>query len=876
MRILFLLFLLFPCQYIFSQVRLQGIVTDSLHNSIDHAQLILYQDASNQILDYTSSQSNGGFIFNKLFPTGIYRLEANRLGYNKFIQKLIIATDSSQSINFSVILNQNNSSQLQEVIVTIQQPIIVKKDTIIYDITQFMNHQDETLEAVLARIQGFKIHANGDIEVNGKIINKVLVDGKEISDFGGSLITNSLSPEKVASVEVRFDEKNNKIKESLLSDKEFVVLDIKLKETVNKKFFGKQQFTAGYQEKVQIGGLSNYFSLKGKTNTQVFGENNNFGRNIIQIDQIRNLGDESISQLFSLPIDIEDAKKRENFQEEIYGFDNYTQNDNAIFGLSINKEIGPNTDLYFGSFNNYQFLKNQFQSKLYFNNFLINSFQSNNQLLDENSKNKIQLKHTKDQLKINLDLNYVFQNKGNLNKVSDTSHYSYQNENQASNFYLNNKVEYELSPNIGVSNNFSFVIKNIDYLINLEGSRLPPNSEFSSFIYSNKLDQTDNNRLENFNNRLNFTIQSSIFGQNSLGFNYSQQNLKNSKTSNFIEFNSTYPFSNRTIKKSIIHEISHGIGPVYLSFESLFTRMEFPNWNNGKFSTISKNYYEYSGSMDLDLGSHTSLSGQIINKLDNFPLSETTFGRNLVDFQTIFIPNYNLQPYKNKIYTIDFDQTIYSVGTFFIVFLKSQSNNLNNQYFENGFIYLDAKQLRSEITILSTTFEKIFKKIPLKITLEPELLGNSSEFISDNKIFETKVNRYLLGLKLDYKINENFTLFYYPKYSNFIFSQTNTLGNRKFDFFANNLNLKFYFNESKWLLDLNYRQVNFIQNKSDFNNLNIHLVYKTEKYRYFMNCNNLFNSKNFQTQDFQKSILNQTNSNVFGRFINFGFEFKIN
>lgn len=85
MRILFLLFLLFPCQYIFSQVRLQGIVTDSLHNSIDHAQLILYQDASNQILDYTSSQSNGGFIFNKLFPTGIYRLEANRLGYNKFI-----------------------------------------------------------------------------------------------------------------------------------------------------------------------------------------------------------------------------------------------------------------------------------------------------------------------------------------------------------------------------------------------------------------------------------------------------------------------------------------------------------------------------------------------------------------------------------------------------------------------------------------------------------------------------------------------------------------------------------------------------------------------------------------------------------------------
>ncbi|WP_277125267.1 hypothetical protein [Capnocytophaga gingivalis] len=53
-------------------------------------------------------------------------------------------------------------------------------------------------------------------------------------------------------------------------------------------------------------------------------------------------------------------------------------------------------------------------------------------------------------------------------------------------------------------------------------------------------------------------------------------------------------------------------------------------------------------------------------------------------------------------------------------------------------------------------------------------------------------------------------------------------------------------------------------------------MYKTPKYRWYVEGDNLLGSKYFMTQDFNQSLLNVANNRVFGRYLIVGFEFKIN
>ncbi|NJO01772.1 MAG: hypothetical protein HC880_08865, partial [Bacteroidia bacterium] len=73
--------------------------------------------------------------------------------------------------------------------------------------------------------------------------SKVLINGEEVTDQGAALITRSLSAGNVKSVEVRFDEKNDKLKESLLDTRNYVVLDIKLDQALHQAWFGKARAT---------------------------------------------------------------------------------------------------------------------------------------------------------------------------------------------------------------------------------------------------------------------------------------------------------------------------------------------------------------------------------------------------------------------------------------------------------------------------------------------------------------------------------------------------------------------------------------------------------------------------------------------------------
>jgi len=871
--ILFFIFLV-GSSLSWSQSVIKGKITNEADNKpIENAVVLLYNDSDNKILEHTNSKKEGVFFLSKKCIEGIYRLEISKLGYQKSVQTIVIGTDSDKIIEINVTLKQK-SFDLKEITIDVKNPIIVKKDTILYDIEHFSEHHDESLETVLAKIEGFKIQPDGSIQVNGKTIRKVLIDGKEVSDFGAGLITKSLSPEKVETVEVRFDEKNTKIKESLLDDEKFVVLDIKLKKDVNKMLFGKQYTTLGYQDNTKIGGLTNLFSLNTKVNAQFFAENNNFGKNTISLAHIRNIGEESSAKMFSLPVDIDDMKQRETYQEEIYGFENFISNDNTIVGLSINVPLTEKTDFYLGSFSNYGFLENQFSNSLYFEQALLSSYNENNFINEYNSKNKLQIKHTSNKIKINSDVNYVFLDQKLQNLALDDFAKKFNKKHYYNNFYANNKIEYLLSDKLGLNSELSYSVENFD--INTLFST--DNNTINTYLnISEPFHQQNQNTQKILNKKLDFTYRSMLFGTHSIGYKYHNNLLENQKTANSSLFEAT----NRKYSSdshSVISNSFYSLGDLFFKFGLEYALIKFPFSDNIKYYKEKKSYFQYNFNLNYNLDNFGNITFIASRNIGIFPLYKTTFGYDLTGFQSVFMTNQHIKPYYNTIYSATFSKTYARNGSIIVAYIRGFSKNLNNSFFNNDLIFIESSQLSSDFHLFSSTFSKKFrKKIRLSIDIEPEFIINSSEYLYGSNIQKTTAYRFLNGIKFNYSIGKRIQLYYYPKYSYFIFKNSIIPENKStFDFLSNYFSLRILSFEEKLNVSLGYKQVHFLKENSDFNNFDISIVYKTEKYRYFMALNNIFNSKNFITQDIDNNLLNINNNHVFGRYINFGFEFKIN
>lgn len=868
----FLLFLVY-CSF-YGQSEIEGIIKNASENvPLDNVSVILYNDTQNQILEYTYSDDQGFFEFQKSVTEGIYRLEFSKMGFEKLHQKVVIGTDADKHIEVNISL-KTQAFSLDEVTIATKDPIIVKKDTILYDIAKLKHKHDETLEEVLVKIEGFSIKADGTIEVNGKTIQKVLIDGKETTDFGNALLTKSLGADKVDNVEVRFDEKNKKIKESLLDDEKFVVLDIRLKKDFDQSLFGKQQLRLGYENNAKIGGLTNLFSLNGKINIQFFAEVDHFGRNEIELKQIRNIGAEAFQKMLSTPNDINDIKEREGYQEEIYGFDSFIKNDKSIAGISVNIPISKKTDLYLGSFNDYHFLKNQFSRDLFHNNELFNHYEENNQIREYNSKNKLQLKHSSENWKINTDLNYVYADQVVGSNAQSDFLNAFKKNHYANDVYFNHKMEHQLTEKIGVSEAFSYARENFKLNPTLKTEDLQV-LNFFGLDAGSIFTQQNKNIQSILNNDFNVVYNGGVFGNHSIGYQYTKNKLDNQKQSNAQAF-AALKHKNWTETHSVKYKGSVFLGPVYINLTLKESIIDFPY---PTFSTNrrSKAYFEYNAIANYDFGTQTDLSLSGSREVALFPLQKISLGNLLTDFQTVVQPSSAIKPYYNTNYSASFSKVFHKKGEILLMYLYGQSDNMDDQVFDHHLIINRGAQLSNRFHLISTQFEKKFLYQQLKIRLEPELIINSSEFTQNGSINNSKSYQYLAGLKVDYQVNNKLSLFYYPKYSHFIFKNSGEENPRRtFDFLTNNFTAETYLIDRNLKLQANFKQVNFLKDHSDFNNLDFKAIYKWKKFRVFAELNNLFNSKNFITQELDRTFLNRNNNTVFGRFINVGVEVKIN
>ena len=221
------------------EISLSGTVKDSLGVGVDMANVIAINTATQGLESYGITNHAG--LFKLKLKTGEqYTVKVSYLGFKP--ESFTFTAGQNDAIKDIVL--QEQAAQLDEVDVTYEMPVSVKGDTIVYDTDAFVSGTEKKLKDVLENLPGIEINDDGQIEVEGKTVSKVMVEGKDFFDGDSKLAVENIPANALSKVEVLRNFNEVSQMKGLTNDDDNVALNIKLKEGKKNFWFG--ELTAGY------------------------------------------------------------------------------------------------------------------------------------------------------------------------------------------------------------------------------------------------------------------------------------------------------------------------------------------------------------------------------------------------------------------------------------------------------------------------------------------------------------------------------------------------------------------------------------------------------------------------------------------------------
>ena len=269
----------------FAQIKLQGIVKDSIGNPLELANVIAINQKTSALESYGITNDKGGFIL-KLKKNETYKVQASFIGMKTFEATI---TTKEEDISRDFILEMDNA--LDEVEITYEMPVTIKGDTLIYNADSFKNGTERKLEDVLKKLPGVEINEDGQIEVEGNVVSKLTVNGKDFFDGDSKLATKNIPSNAVDKIEVLRNFSEVGQLRSVTNNQDNVAINIKLKEGKENFWFGDVTAGGGSapdNELYVVQPKLFYYSPKGSVN--VIGDLNNIGESALTNRDIRNFG----------------------------------------------------------------------------------------------------------------------------------------------------------------------------------------------------------------------------------------------------------------------------------------------------------------------------------------------------------------------------------------------------------------------------------------------------------------------------------------------------------------------------------------------------------------------------------------------------------
>ena len=220
------------------RVTVSGSVLDSLQQPLDMANVVAVNQVDQTLEGFGITNPEGEFRLN-LKANASYLLKISYLGFEP--AEITVQT-ATEDLTLDVIL-KSQSERLDEVEVVYEIPITIKGDTLVYNTDSFVSGTEKKLADVLEKLPGIEVNDDGEIEVEGKRVTKVMVEGEDFFDGDSKLASKNIPAKALDKVEVLRNYSEVSQLSSVTNNQDNVAINIRLKEGKKKFWFG--EFSGG-------------------------------------------------------------------------------------------------------------------------------------------------------------------------------------------------------------------------------------------------------------------------------------------------------------------------------------------------------------------------------------------------------------------------------------------------------------------------------------------------------------------------------------------------------------------------------------------------------------------------------------------------------
>ena len=212
------------------KINFSGVVRDSLQNPLATASLVAIDQKTNALDAYTITGEDGAFSL-KLNANNQYKIQVSALGLQTLNEAL--ATEENDIVKDYTL---RADIVLDEVVV--KMPVLIRGDTLIYDADSFKNGSERKLEDIIDKLPGVEINDSGQIEVEGKVVNKLMVNGKDFFEGDTKIATKNIPSSTVDKIQVLKNYGNVGQLRGVSNNQDNVAINIKLKSGKERFWFG--------------------------------------------------------------------------------------------------------------------------------------------------------------------------------------------------------------------------------------------------------------------------------------------------------------------------------------------------------------------------------------------------------------------------------------------------------------------------------------------------------------------------------------------------------------------------------------------------------------------------------------------------------------
>ncbi len=275
MKYLFLLITFLFSMVLYAQstsFKITGTILSYESMPLESATVHLEKVQDSSVVTYTISDKKGNFFLEGKTYEKELNLFISHIGYQPYSYKLTL---TKKDFQLGTIILKPDTNLLDEVLIKSRAPVTIKKDTIEFNVSSFKTKKDATVEDLLKELPGFEVNEEGEITINGKPVDKVLLNGKTFFGDDPTIATRNLPKDIIDKVQVSDTKTKSEAFAGEKGAQENKTVNLTTNEENSKGWFGRLVGGLGTDKRNEYATIANHFNNDKQIGVLVTGNNIN-------------------------------------------------------------------------------------------------------------------------------------------------------------------------------------------------------------------------------------------------------------------------------------------------------------------------------------------------------------------------------------------------------------------------------------------------------------------------------------------------------------------------------------------------------------------------------------------------------------------------